>query len=362
MQHNRLPQSVAVIYNSVDETSPVEPPDLKIADEDTIKMAQEVADNLKTDFAVQLIDIPFENPESAKNIHADLVFNLCEGTGYEFACAVIDALESAQLPYVGANALNYRIGSDKALLKEYLNREDIPSPQGQRFQKSSEDLNPRLNFPLLVKPEFEHSSVGITQQSVVENERQLRRQLKLILSQYGGGALVEEFIDGRELQLTFIGNNGSLQMLPVKEILFVGPMVSKWHVVTFAAKWEVQTDEYQGTPSVCPAQNLSDREIEQLHAEGSKVFEKCVCQDYTRIDVRYDQEAGIPYILDVNPNPDLSSDAAVAKAAEGYGWNYRKLLTELIASAWERTLNEKGQVIKPLRRKLRTGYLTRNYQ
>ena len=331
-----FPKRVAVIYNSVDEKSEIIPPDRRVADEDTVAMATDIAAGLKNSFDVLLKEIPFSRPQAAGELKADLVFNLCEGTGYEFACAVIDSLEAAGLPYVGANSTNYRIGSDKAVLNDYLKRVGLPTPKGQFFSDPDARIDPRLDYPLLVKPEFEHGSVGITKDSVVTNETDLKKQLKKVCTEYDGGAMVEEYIDGRELQLTLIGNPGKMTVLPIKEILFTGEMARGWHIVTFAAKWKEDSDEYKETPTVCPAENLSFQEVERLSRLGKEVFEKTECRDYTRIDIRYRQKTGAPFILDVNPNPDLSSDAAVARAATVYGWGYKELLREIVMAAWQR--------------------------
>lgn len=333
---NNRPKKVTIIYNSVDEASPIIPPDRRVADKDTIQMAQDIADHLKGIFEVDLIEIPFDNPEIASSINTDIVFDLCEGVGYEYACKVINSLESANIPYVGANSLNYHIGSDKALLKEVLNRYRLPSPNGQFFQNPDDKIDPHLNFPLLVKPELEHGSVGITQKSVVNDEAELKNQILKVNNEYGQGALVEEYIDGLEFQLTFIGNDESLSMLPIKEILFVNGMSKKWHVVTFSAKWEENSEEYKGTPTICPTKSLDKTETKSLERLGREIFIKTHCQDYTRIDIRYEKQKKKAYILDVNPNPDLSSDAAVAKAAQSIGWDYQTLLTEIVMAAWKR--------------------------
>ncbi|MCL5125291.1 MAG: ATP-grasp domain-containing protein [Deltaproteobacteria bacterium] len=335
-KQRRSPKKITVIYNSVDEASPIIPPDQKVADLDTIEMAKGVADNLASTFQTELREIPFDHPEAASAINTDIVFNLCEGVGYDYGCKVIDSLESARIPYVGANSLNYHIGSDKALLKEVLNRYHLPTPLGQFFNSTQEKLNPNLQFPLLIKPELEHGSVGITQESVVNNEEQLREQISKIRREYGQGALVEEYVDGLELQLTFVGNGSALKMLPIKEILFVNGMSERWHIVTFAAKWEESSEEYKGTPTICPTDSINNIEKRALEKLGREIFLRTSCQDYTRIDIRYDKINQKPYILDVNPNPDLSSDAAVAKAAEAAGWNYPTLLVNLVMSAWKR--------------------------
>lgn len=336
MRSRKNPDRITVIYNSVDEASPILPSDRRVADEDTVLMAEEIGRTLSQNFDTELLEIPFDQPEVASSVKTDIVFNLCEGVGYEFACKVIESLESVGIPYVGANALNYQIGSDKALLKEVLNRYGLPTPQGQFFENPDEKINPRLKFPLLVKPEFEHGSVGITQESVVTDEKTLRDQVRRVFEVYNSGAVAEEYIEGRELQLTAVRNGASLTMFPIKEILFVNGMSERWHVVTFAAKWDEESAEYKGTPTVCPTNHLSQEETTTLQNLGRQIFQKTSCQDYTRIDIRYDQEKSKPYILDVNPNPDLSSDAAVAVAAKAYGWSYEQLLKELVLSAWQR--------------------------
>lgn len=336
MELNSRPKKVTIIYNSIDETSPIIPPDRKVADKDTIQMAYGIANHLEKVFEIDLVDIPFDNPEAAASIKTDIVFNLCEGVGYEYACKVIDSLESANIPYIGAHSLNYHIGSDKALLKEVLNRYHLPTPKGQFFRNPEGKINPHLKFPLLVKPELEHGSVGITQKSVVNNETELKSQILRVKNEYGQGALAEEYIDGLEFQLTFIGNDESLLMLPIKEILFVNGVSKRWHVVTFAAKWEEDSEEYKGTPTICPTESLDETETRSLERLGREIFAKTRCQDYTRIDIRYEPKSKRSYILDVNPNPDLSSDAAVAKAAKSIGWDYQTLLTKIVMTAWER--------------------------
>ncbi len=101
-----LSKKITVIYNSVDEESPIVPPDRRVADQDTLLMAEDIARALEKNFEVDLLEIPFADPQKAGEIHTDIVFNLCEGLGYEYACKVIKALDEAGIPYIGANSVN----------------------------------------------------------------------------------------------------------------------------------------------------------------------------------------------------------------------------------------------------------------
>jgi D-alanine-D-alanine ligase len=331
-----LPKKITVIYNSVDESSPIIPPDRREADQDTIRMARDISNALSWTFNVEMLEIPFENPKLAGKIKTDLVFNLCEGVGYDYACKVIQAMDKADIPFIGAGSTNYRIGSDKALLKEYLNKVGILTPYGQFFENPDTTINPRLKFPLIVKPDLEHGSVGITQESVVTNEKELKTRVTYVLDTYKEGVVAEEYIEGREMQLTLVGNGKNILMLPIKEILFVNGMAEKWHVVTFSAKWEEGSSDDRGTPSVCPVGGINKEEEQYFLNFGHEIYTKTECQDYSRIDLRYVQKERKAYVLDVNPNPDLSPDAGIAKAASVYGWDYRKLLSEIVRVAWER--------------------------
>lgn len=273
-------------------------------------------------FARQLVDY-----------RPDVVFNLCEGFWGDARqeMNVAGLFELLRLPYTGSRPLCLGLSQDKARSKDLLLQRGLPTPRyllvrpGEQYPKVN-----NLDFPLIVKPRFEDASQGIDAASVVDTPQAALRRVRYIHDTYRQGALVEEFIDGRELNVAIVGDK-NLSVLPVAEIQFAEDLPRK--IVCFDGKWAPGSKAYQGSTPACPAKLTAKQDllIRDVALRAFKLFE---CRDYARVDIRLRDNT--PYILEINANPDISPDAGLARAAKVSGLPYNQLIEKIAHSALER--------------------------
>ena len=266
----------------------------------------------------------------------DLVFNLVECVENESSqeMNVAGIYELMKIAYTGAPPLALGIALNKPLVKEILHYHGIRTPRFQVFKPSDKiALSEELEFPVIIKPVHEDASVGIANESVVYNNNDLRRRVRYIFEELEQPALVEQYIDGRELNVAMIGNKNPI-VLPISEIDF-GKLPDDMHkIVSYDAKWVHGSAAYAGTNGVCPAPLTANQEG-RLKDIALRCFQIIGCRDYARVDFRLTRE-GTPYVLEVNPNPDISDDAGFARSARSYGLSFPETVGKIVESALER--------------------------
>ncbi|GMU87440.1 MAG: hypothetical protein AMXMBFR48_26810 [Ignavibacteriales bacterium] len=236
------------------------------------------------------------------------------------------------IPYTGNAPQTLGNCLDKSFTKKILSAHNIKTPEftvirpGQRVTEKSFTLR----FPVITKLLKEDASIGISENSVVHDFTSLRRQLNFLRKTYQQEILIEEYIDGRELNVAILGE----KTLPVSEISFkkLPPELPK--IVTYEGKWMAESVYYKGTQGVCPAK-LSQRALKKVTETAMQSFKALECRDYARIDIRLSKE-GTPYVIEVNPNPDISSDSGFFRAARTSGLDYPRMLHTLITLALKR--------------------------
>lgn len=265
----------------------------------------------------------------------EVVVNLCESLAADSRGEMLvpAVLDLTGVPYTGSGALSLALALHKNKAKEILHARGVSTPEFCVVQHVEDLTRVDLPFPLIVKPAREDASVGIDFDSVVYDRRGLGRAVTRVLRVFKQPALVERFIEGREVYVPLLGN-AARRALPLTEIRFGGPTFEQQpKVLSYTAKWDLQSQECLDSPSH-PA-DLS-RELEaRCIAVAEQAFEALECRDYGRVDLRVDAE-GRPYVIDINPNCDLHPQAGFAKAAEAAGISYADLAHHLVDLAWER--------------------------
>lgn len=263
------------------------------------------------------------------NGNFDLAFNICEGLKSRNREAQIPALlEMIGLPYTGSDVLTLAVSLDKPTTKKLLLHDGVATPRFQVFHGPTEPLDSSLRFPLFVKPAHEGSSMGISANSKVTDEVELRRQVDFICRTYKQPALVEEFISGREFTIGVIGNGAELRTLPVMEIDFSKVPAEANNIYTYQFKKEWTAREN----FLCPAP-VDEETAEKMRHEAVRAFTSLGCRDYARVDFRLGED-GTPYVIEVNPLPGLApgySDFPVS--AEAAGLSFSQLITEILSTA-----------------------------
>lgn len=264
----------------------------------------------------------------------DVVFNFIEifNGKSTLEMAIAGVYELMGIAYTGAGPLALANCQNKVLTKRLLSANGINTAP-YTILSSEEETEGHLRFPLIVKPQFQDASVGIENNSVVRSREELQARVRYVRNEFKEPALVEEYIDGRELNVAVLGDK-KLQVLPISEIDFstMPPHLEK--IVSYQAKWDPFHESYHKTIPVCPAQ-LPEKVKLHVEAIAKKVFRLMDLRDYARVDLRLAKGNKL-YVLEVNPNPDLSEGAGFMRSAEAAGYTYRTALGKIIELALER--------------------------
>jgi D-alanine-D-alanine ligase len=257
-----------------------------------------------------------------------LVFNLCEGIDgiAEAEPAVIGVLELLGIPYTGASAWTTAICLRKHVLNGMLAGAGLPVPPWALVQRGGPVTE--VGYPAICKPAAEDASVGVEQSSVVRDRGELERRLGEMHLKWND-ILVQRYVGGRELNVGVVGD----RVLPVSEIRFDAMPDGYWPIVSYRAKWDTGSAEDLGTVPHCPAE-LEPGVAEQLREIALKAWEAVGGCGFARVDFRLDETG--PWLLEVNANPDISSDAGLARMAKADGMSFRDLIAAVCEEALAR--------------------------
>jgi D-alanine-D-alanine ligase len=323
---------ILVVYNVVE---PSEEEGL-FSEQEIVFVEQHIARALQ-EHGHLTVSVPIRNdlwtPLKQYDPNEWLIFNLCESFRNKTYLEpyIISVFEYLGFRYTGSDRRTLANCLNKARAKEILQAHGIPTAAFQVFTPLTVHQR-HLEFPLFVKPVSEDASIGITMDSVVRDDRALRRQVRFIWEKYHEPALVEEFIDGREFNVTVLGNE-SPRVLPLSEINFRHIADPFARIVSYRAKWVPTSEEYLKTPPTCPAR-VSESLKRRIEDVARRAYQAMGLRDYGRVDIRV--KDGIPYVLEVNPNADLAPDAGIARAARAAGMSYADLADEIVRLAAHR--------------------------
>jgi len=281
----------------------------------------------------------------------DICFNICEGHFGDGREAHVPAiLEMLRIPYTGSKVLTLALALDKPMTKRVLTYHDLPTPPFQTFERVDEPLTSDMTFPLFVKPAREGTGMGVSKKSIVSTEAELREQIAEIHQRYHQPALVEKYIEGREVTVGLVGN----LVGPVARRLPHDPDLPRIESgLTFLPPMEVDLKPYEETDVVygnrlksdipeqltylCPAP-LDEDMVEELNWLTAAVFRVTGALDVSRVDFRLDANDNFkPYILEINPLPGLSpgiSDLVIEAAAMGI--DHTELVNRILEAALKR--------------------------
>ena len=258
-----------------------------------------------------------------------IVFNLLEsfhGIGV-FDKNVVGFLELERIPYTGCNSRGMMLARDKALSKTLLSyhRVDVPDFMVVRMGRAVRRPK-KLRFPLIVKSLTQEASIGISRASVVDDDEHLRERVRFIHESIGTDAIIEQFIDGRELYVGIVGNT-RLDVFPVWELRWDKMPEDGRLIMTDRAKWNTNYQKKYGVMTG-PA-DLPPEQVSAIHRQCKRVYRTLDLSGYARIDLRLDQQ-GRPHVLEANPNPQLAYGEDFAESAEHGGVSYEALLQKII--------------------------------
>jgi D-alanine-D-alanine ligase len=259
-----------------------------------------------------------------------VVFNLLE----EFSgiptydSHVVSYLELIRQSYTGCNPRGMLLSRDKVLTKQLLAWHRITTPAFHLFPFGKRFTEPKkLRFPLFVKSATEDASAGISQASIVEDMQSLRQRVEFIHSQVQSDALVEEYIEGREIYVGVLGNT-RLTTLPPWELDFGSVAKVQSGIATRRVKWDRKYQHKHGIKTG-PVQDLGKAQVEQIHRLSKRIYRALHLNGYARLDYRM-REDGCLYLLEANANPNLTHGEDFAESAEVVGIDYEALIMRIV--------------------------------
>lgn len=241
---------------------------------------------------------------------------------------VVSYLELLKVHYTGCNPRGLMLARDKAVAKKILHYHQIPIPEFMTVPVGRAAKRPReLAFPLIVKSVSEEASLGISQASIVEDDEKLQERVAFVHNSVGTGALVERYVEGRELYVGVLGNR-RLQVLPVWELDMRKMPEETKRIATERVKFSRKYQEKYGITSG-QARDLPEAMVTDLQDLAKRVYHALGLNGYARIDFRVNGE-GQMYVLEANPNPQIAKDEDFADSAQQAGIGYPSLLQRIV--------------------------------
>jgi D-alanine-D-alanine ligase len=327
--------TIAIVFNAY-EPRPTATGE-RLSEESVAEMAQQAQEAVRS-LGLATTLVPLQRSllnflNRVKELNPDALVNLCEGYcgRPQWESNVAGIFELLGLTFTGNAAKTLALCQDKFKAKAVLKAAGLPTAPAQLMLTGEEPLE--LRFPLIVKPNAEDASLGVYPESVVRDEESLRCQVRRCLDSYKQPVLVEAFIDGREFNVSVL-ENGEARALPVSEIDFSAMPKDMPRILGYAAKWFEDHPLYKKTPPVCPAP-IDDELRTRLQGLAEAAFRTMGCRDYARVDFRLDAK-GRAFILEVNPNPDISTNAGYARALSAAGIEYAAFWNVMVDNALKR--------------------------
>lgn len=271
-------------------------------DDDTMVVAAAVSTALQTlGHKTSLHPIRPDNIKAIATIKADCLFNLVEWTGRDMYLVkeVYKYIAALDIPYTGCTYNNYINTSDKARMKKIFKKFHIPTPKWQIFTKEPKNIRTSFPYPVIVKATLEHCSIGLSQKSLAHDNDELKIAIAAALDYHMQPILVEEFIGGREFQVTVLEKKGNATVLPIEEVHFNNGDETPF--LTYDSKWTNDSPDYQKT--TIKIEKLDWSLQSTLTRVAVDTFTRMGFRGYARFDIRV--RDGHVYILEANANPNL---------------------------------------------------------
>jgi len=362
IKRHRMRSRILILWNQIDDDvythyrrdgrrTPDWDPTLEIEPWDTVEEEMQlikrciesaghdvVMVNIRDNFDTMLQAVRAEKP--------DVIMNLVEffRDDAELEHDVPALFELLGVEYTGNRPLALSLCQKKPHAKAMLAAHGLPVPRGVVIEAVDQVRDLGLKFPLIVKPAYDDASGGIDSGSVVHDHNQLVVRIDKMINDHKQAALVEEYIDGREIHCAILGD----QPLPLYEMQFKGGVDEQGkplpRIITYRAKWDPYSRDHHAVEGVCPAPDLTPEAIKRIQDVALRAYRALNCRDYARVDMRIDEKTGEPYILEVNPNPDLAESCAFTASATASGRTYEQMIVEIVGFALARKAGPKKVV------------------
>jgi D-alanine-D-alanine ligase len=268
--------------------------------------------------------------DAVEEFKPHIVFNMLEEfhSNMLFDQNVVSLLELLRVPYTGCNPRGLILARSKSLGKKLLAYHRIPVPDFLVIPRGHRTRRPRkLEFPLIVKSLLEHSSYGIAQASIVDDDEHLAERVAFVHDNIGTDAIAERFIEGREIYVGVLGNDRLIALPPI-ELVFEKMPANTAFIATAKVKHDVAYQKKRGI-ELKAAEGLEPDVRERISRVAKRIYKTLELDGYARIDFRL-SSSNVPYFLDANPNPDISDGEEIASAAALMGMSYGDLISKIL--------------------------------
>ncbi|MGH9510504.1 MAG: D-alanine--D-alanine ligase family protein [Terriglobales bacterium] len=290
-----------------------------------------------------ILDGSLQSLNSLTKCRADLIFNLTESfagddTKETNVAAYLDLLG---IPYTGGGPHAHFLAQDKGLAKKMFAFHGIRTPYFATSYRGRIEHAHDISFPLIVKPMSEDGSIGINADAVVHSVKELMERVEYVQEEFDSPALIEEYIEGREIYAAILGSYERARVLPLVELDFSRMPKAVPRIATYDVKFEKNTQAHKLTKSEV-AENLDEKTVSRLEETALAAYRAVKLRDYGRIDMRLSPQGEV-YVIEANPNPWLASSHEFAMAAKESGRSYTDLIGEIVDMAISRHANTKAR-------------------
>ena len=286
-------------------------------------------------FRVQIIKVSPEDLTNLKKLKAHFVFNLVDSKAMELQIARI--LDRLKIPHSGSNFDAIRTSNNKLRTKKLFEKNTLPTPKYSIIslrERISRSMIPG-KFPVIAKPAYEHCSIGITNKSIATNYPQFKALIKRLRNKHRQTILVEEFIPGKELQVTVLEMKNKTVALPIAEIAFRGKVKNKWNIYGFDEKWSKNMAVYKSCHFVAPPKQLKTDIDSQIKKDSIRAFYALGLRDYARFDLRYNPKVRQWYFLEANANAGFDPDPrdAMTASIQAHGMTLDDFVLQIVKNS-----------------------------
>lgn len=283
-------------------------------------------------YRVQVIRVKPDDLSELKNLNADFVFNLVDSKAMEIQIAKI--LKRLKIPHSGTGLEGIKASNNKIKTKKLFLKHTLPTPAfsiiGMK-ERVTRSIVPG-KFPVIVKPAYEHCSIGITNNSIAQTYKQFRNIVTSLRKQHKQTLIAEEFIPGKELQVTVMETPNKTVALPIAEILFKGKVKNKWNIYGFDEKWSKHLPIYKSCYFVAPPKSLRPDTDTQIKRDAIRAFYALGMRDYARFDMRYNPKTKQWFFLEGNANAgfDPSPRDAMTVSIRAHGMTLDDFVLQIV--------------------------------
>lgn len=286
---------------------------------------------LEKGYRVQSISVEPEDVSNLKKLKADVVFNLVDSRAMEIR--ILKMLERMRISFSGSPLEAIRISNNKIKSKLIMDKHHIPTPKFSYIRPSDRLTRSKVpgKFPVIIKPAFEHCSIGITEKSIATNYVQFRKIVQKLRRKFRQTLIAEEFIRGLEIQVTVLESNNTTVALPIAEMGFRNGNVNKWNIFGFDEKWDEKSKYYDSCYFTSPPLNIRPHITRKIQRDAIRAFYAFKFKDYARFDLRYDPKTQRWYFLEGNANAGfcINPDDAMTASINAYGLTLKDFIVQI---------------------------------